>query len=322
MPRTIDTGRHPLSSGIPPDWASGWGQDQYGVFATLSVDGIEQGLRWIPPGRFVMGSPEDEPGRKDAEGPQTEVTLAEGFWLFDTPVTQALWTAVMGANPSRFISPDRPVEQVSWDDAQDFVARMNDRFAGLGLAVPSEAQWEYGCRAGTETATYAGPIEILGVNNAPVLDAIAWYGGNSFVGFELVDGDDSSNLIEKQYVHDSAGTRVVQLKAPNGFGLYDMLGNVWEWCAELWHDSHEGADRNGLPRHPDPPDERSRVVRGGSWICGAHFIRAAHRGRVEPGGCYAELGFRCVAGPRGSAVGPGARLAAEPRPAVRRDRAR
>ena len=166
----IDTGWHPLANGIPPVWASGWGQDQYGVFTEIAVEDVTQRLRWIPPGRFKMGSPADEPGRYGDEGPQTEVTIAEGYWLFDTPVTQALWAIVTGSNPSRFASSDRPVEQISWNEIQDFIAGMNARIAGLALYLPSEAQWEYACRGRVPDATYAGPLTIVGRHNAPILE--------------------------------------------------------------------------------------------------------------------------------------------------------
>lgn len=112
---------HPLSTGCPPPWASAWGQDQYGPWAVLCVGEVEQRLRWIPPGRFWMGSPDEDREAFANEQPQHEVQLTQGFWLFDTPCTQALWQAVMGENPSRFKEKEwqeRPVERVSWEDCQ------------------------------------------------------------------------------------------------------------------------------------------------------------------------------------------------------------
>jgi formylglycine-generating enzyme required for sulfatase activity len=241
-----------------------------------------------------MGSRANEPGRYDYEGPCHAVTIGEGFWLFDTPCTQALWQAVMGDNPCRFKSPTRPVETVSFEDAKRFLSAIIDRLPGLDLVLPSEAQWEYACRAGIDDATYAGPIKILGRNNAPVLDKIAWYGGNSGEGFELDDGYDSSKWPEKQYYHTKAGTRPVKGKNPNAWGLYDMLGNVWERCEDNWHDSYEGAPSDGSAWL----DTRAalRVIRGGSWGGGARNVRAACRRWDEPGDRLDSLGFRCARG--------------------------
>ncbi len=291
----IDTSWHPLVEGCPPSWASGWGEDRRGVFVEISVGTVDQRLRWIPPGRFMMGSPSDEPGRWEAEGPQHEVTLARGFWLFDTPVTQALWAAVMGENPSRFKSPDRPVEQVSWEDAQTFLERINGRVPGLDLCLPSEAQWEYACRGGTTSALYTGDMEILGERNAPALDPIAWYGGNSGREFELEDGYDTTDWPEKQYPDTKAGTHPVGRKGANPWGLYDMLGNVWEWCEDHWHNSYEGAPTDGSPWLDESGKAGGgRVVRGGSWISDARSVRSACRGWNPPGYRLVYLGFRCA----------------------------
>jgi formylglycine-generating enzyme required for sulfatase activity len=287
-----DTAWHPLADGNPPVWATGWGQDSHGVFVEFAVDTVSQRLRWIPPGRFQMGSPESEPGRFDSEGPQHAVTISRGFWLFDTPCTQALWQVVMGDNPSRFKSPDRPVERVSWNDIQDFLTRINRRLPGVDLGLPSEAQWEYACRAGTATALYTGDIEILGENNAPALDPIAWYGGNSGVDFDLKgDGHDSKDWPGKQYPHEKAGTHPVRHKRPNPWGLHDMLGNVWEWCedgqrtyeAKAATDPLGSLEAGGL-----------RVVRGGSWSDYARDARAACRDQSPPDGRDDYLGFRCA----------------------------
>jgi formylglycine-generating enzyme required for sulfatase activity len=289
----IDTAWHPLATGCPPDWASGWGQDRYGIFVEFTVQEVTQRLRWIRPGRFTMGSPKEEPGHVDGEGPQHTVKIRAGFWLFDTPCTQALWTAVMGDNPSRFQSPTRPVEQVSWQDAQNFMSKLNGQIEGLDLELPSEAQWEYACRAGTETAIYSGALEILGERNAPALDPMAWYGGNSGVDFDLIDGWDSSDWEEKQYPHIQAGTRPVKLKQANPWGLYDMLGNVWEWCQDQWHEDYKSAPADGSAWE-GRASGAARVLRGGSWLNYARLVRAACRSHdvsVVRGG---SLSFRCA----------------------------
>ena len=267
----VDAGWHPLADGAPPDWASAWGQDRFGVWVAFTIAEVTQRMRWIPPGRFLMGSPAAEAGRWDDEGPQHEVTLAEGFWLFDTPCTQALWQAVMGSNPSQFQSPTRPVERVSLEDVRAFLERVNALVPGLDLALPSEARWEYACRAGTTTATWAGDLETGEERIAPVLDPISWYAGNA-----------------------DAGTHPVALKAANLSGLYDMLGNVWEWCADEWHDSYVGAPSDGSPWTDRDRGPAFRVVRGGSWYGEARYVRAASRNYGEPVVRYGILGFRCA----------------------------
>ncbi|MEJ0016491.1 MAG: SUMF1/EgtB/PvdO family nonheme iron enzyme [Acetobacteraceae bacterium] len=306
-------------------WADDWGTDQYGRWVSFSVPAAEgtlvtQRMRWIPPGSFLRGSPNDKPGRNDDEGRRREVTIADGFWLFDTPCTQALWQAVMGDNPSRFQSPTRPVEQVSFHDAQAFVTKLNALKPGLSLDLPSEARWEYACRAGTVEATYAGGMQILGEYNAPVLDAIAWYGGNSGVGFELDNGYYSGDWPGKQYEHTRAGTHPVGQKVPNQWGLHDMLGNVWEWCADHWHGSYTGAPDDGsawLGRR----GAAFRVVRGGSWGVGARVVRAARRNRVDPALRAGNLGFRC-ARVQGNSEAPAAkRRAGRSKPRERSERA-
>ena len=276
-----------------PNWADAWGRDEFGAWVEFVIDEstaepVRQRLRWIVPGRFQMGSPADEPGRFDDEGPQHEVIVTEGYWLFDTPCTQALWQAVMGENPSRFQSSDRPVEQLSWDDCRRFFDRINERWSGLQLTLPSEAQWEYACRAGSRGAVYAGDFELLGENNTRVLDPIAWYGGNSGNGFELEDGEDSSSWSEKQYPHEKAGTHPVGRKAPNAWGLYDMLGNVWEWCFDGQREYARDAVSDPLGTTAAGAE---RVVRGGSWNDNARDVRCACRVQAQPG-IRDSLGFR------------------------------
>ncbi|MBF0424148.1 MAG: SUMF1/EgtB/PvdO family nonheme iron enzyme [Magnetococcales bacterium] len=282
-------------SGDRPSWAKESGRDKYGEWLTFALDVVVQKMRWIPPGRFLMGSPEDEPGRFMEEGPQHEVIIEKGYWLFDTPCTQALWQVVMGNNPSYFQSSSRPVENVSWNDVQEFLEKINQRISGLNLILPSEAQWEYACRAGTTTALYTGAIEILGERNAPTLDPIAWYGGNSGVGFDLDNGIDSKEWSEKQYPHEKAGTHPVGLKIANPWGLYDMLGNVCEWCDDHWHESYEGAPTDGTAwLGVGRKAGGVRVFRGGSWIGSARIVRAAYRSWDFPVFRSDYLGFRCA----------------------------
>ncbi len=292
-PKITDALLAALVSGQAPAWASAWGEDGQGVFCDFTLDGVTQRLRWVPAGRFAMGSPTDEPGRWDAEGPVHLVTIATGFWLFDTPCTQALWQAVMGENPSHFQSPERPVEQVSWKEVQGFLARIAERIPDLRLSLPTEAQWERACRAGTDTALYTGPIEILGDANAPALDPIAWYGGNSAQGFELENGYAPDWLSDFQYPKGKAGTHPVKGKAPNAWGLHDMLGNVWEWVQDAWHDDYQGAPADGSAREGDSPGA-FRVFRGGAWHGKARSCRCASRSRYSPDYRLDFLGFRCA----------------------------
>lgn len=277
-------------------WAVDGGVDEYGRWATLEVKGVIHRLRWIYPGRFLMGSPESEQGHYEYEGPQHEVTLTKGFWLGQVPCTQALWQAVMGKNPSRFPSPNRPVEQVSWEDCQEFFERLQELVPAFPGRLPTEAQWEYACRAGTTVATWVGDLQILGERNAPRLDQLGWYGGNSGVDFDLENGYDSSEWGEKQYAHTLAGTREVGLKSPNPWGLYDMLGNVFEWCEDSWDVQ---AKYSGDSR-VDPVGTAGsyRVIRGGSWFSYARFVRAAYRGGISPGYRHFDVGFRLSRGPQ------------------------
>ncbi len=203
-----------------------------------------------------MGSPETEEGRYEWEGPRHRVSIDSGFWMSDTPCTQALWEAVMGENPSHFKAAERPVESVSWHQCQEFLAALNSRLDGLELSLPSEAQWEYACRARTEAARYSEN-----------LDAIAWYGENS--------GNET---------HSVAG------KEANSWGLYDMLGNVWEWCADApVNGSTEKARASASESAP-----ARRVLRGGSWADDAAWPRATSRYRNDPSDRSSYQGFRCA----------------------------
>ncbi len=304
--------RHPLSAGGVPSWANAWGEDRFGPWVELEVCEAIQRMRWMRPGTYRRGSPESEAGRFEWEGPQHDVTLTQGFWLGATPVTQALWTAVMGGNPSRFVDPNRPVEQVSWDDVQAFCQALAEQAPGLRPRLPTEAEWEWACRATTTTATWLGDLDIVEQNNAPLLDAIAWYGGNSGVEYDLDEFADSSGWPGKQYPHTRSGTRRVATKRPNPWGLYDMLGNVWEWC----EDAGEYREPYSGESSVDPVSTTGvkRVFRGGGWGIDARYLRAASRHAYHPGDRFASLGFRLAGGPAPSG---GAEEGAGDRPRAR-----
>ena len=203
--------------------------------ATRVFDGIE--FVWVPPGEFRMGSTSRH--ADSDEKPVTRVRISRGFWLGKFEVTQRQWQSVMGSNPSRFknCGGDCPVERVSWDDVQEFIGKLNARSGGRRYRLPTEAEWEYAARAGTETDTYAGDIT-KPRGKDPVLNRIAWYGENS-----------------------GGRTHPVGRKAPNAFGLHDMLGNVWEWVGD-WYGDYPGGTVTG----PSGPGSGSdRVFRGGGW---------------------------------------------------------
>ncbi len=276
--------------GAPPvqrAWAAE-GTDAHGRWASLVLSGVEMRFRWVRAGTYLMGSSPREVGHRAEEGPPRAVTITRGLWLGETSVTQDQWTAVMGTNPSQFVSGRRPVDHVSYGDVEEFLACVKQRDGVHGLRLPTEAEWEYACRAGTTTATWAGDLDVLGDNNAPRLDAIAWYGGNSGVGFELPNGYESGQWQEKQYPHTRTGTRIVATKAANPWGLYDMLGNVSEWCND-WM----GRYTVDAARDPQGPYAGERkVMRGGSWIASAVNVRAAMRYFYYPDRRDSATGFR------------------------------
>jgi formylglycine-generating enzyme required for sulfatase activity len=212
----------------------------------------------IPAGTFMMGSLESDYEADDDEKPAHRVTISQPFFLGKYPVTQAQWEAVMGNNPSLFQgNPNHPVESVSWDDVHAFLRKLHERERGGDYRLPTEAQWEYACRAGTETSRYHHDLR-----------AIAWYGDNS-----------------------NGQPRPVGQQLPNAWGLYDMLGNVLEWCLD--GKRKYTADAVTDPMGPTGAGA-GRVLRGGSWDYPARFVRAARRYWVIPDDRRAVLGFRCA----------------------------
>ena len=260
---------------------------------TLPLGDIDLDLRWIDPTSFWMGSLDTEAGRNPDEKVH-EVALAGGFWLGTFEVTQEQWFFVMGDQPSYFkaAGPRAPVERVSWRDAQLFLAKLNTLvqqghlpWAGVLFRLPTEAEWELACRAGTFGATYAGEMHPAGANNCPALGQIAWYGGNAGVDYD--GGWDSTKWMELEIPHTRAGTHPVGLKQPNAWGFHDLLGNVWEWCDDLYAAYPEGSAAEG-------PAGR-RVARGASWGNQARAVRAATRNALDPDTRHERVGFRVAA---------------------------
>lgn len=254
------------------------GEDQFGRWMQIAVppkDGgqsVVQRLRWIKPGTFRMGSPENEPERFDSEGPRHQVTISTGFWLADTACTQALWRAVMGNNPSRFTGDlQRPVECVSWGDVQNFLSAANELMPGVNLVLPSEAQWEYACLAGSSTPFFFG---------TQIIPEWVNYDGNHPYG------EGEKGLYRQETVP-------VKSLPANDWGLYQMHGNVWEWCADHWHDSYQNAPTDGRAWvDHDAKTGAGRVLRGGSWDGSARLVRSASRYAFHPGYRNDFIGFR------------------------------
>ena len=183
-----------------------------------------------------------------------------------------------------------PMYYVDWDESVEFCRKLS-ALTGERVQLPTEAQWEYACRAGSKTALYSGDIKILGENNALALDKISWYGGNSGEGYsggEVSGGYDSSGWKEKQYTSSPSGTHEVKGKTANAWGLYDMIGNVWEWCSDRYGDYP-----SGVVTDPTGPSSGSgRVLRGGSWSIDARYCRSAGRGVYDPSRRNISLGLR------------------------------
>lgn len=268
-----------------------------GLMIASAISGGEEfansiGMKFalIPAGTFIMGSPAEEEGRLSTEDPMHSVTLSRSFYMQTTEVTQSQWKLVMSSDPSRYpnCGDDCPVNRVSWEDVQEFIRRLNAKEGTSKYRLPSEAEWEYAARAGTNTATYSGPLEILGKNNAPALDPIAWYAGNSCV--EYSGGDNCSAWPQRQYSCPSCGPHPVARKQPNAWGLYDMMGNAWEWCQD-WYGSY----RSGSATDPTGPSKgKARVLRGGGWDHEARWCRSASRARFPPDIWVSTFGFRLV----------------------------
>ncbi len=255
--------------------------EAYAYTETLP-EGLNLMMVAIPSGKFIMGSPETEHERFDWEGPQHEVTVPP-FFMGKYAVTKAQWRLVAGlpqvlrgleADPDNFKGDNRPVEYVSWLDAEEFCLRLSVA-TGREYRLPSEAEWEYACRAGTTTPFYFGET---------ITGKLANY--NSGVIYQ-----------KEKKVKQRGETTPVGSFPPNQFGLYDMPGNVYEWCLDHWHDNYED---DGVPKDGSAwIDENaktgsSRVIRGGSWLTYPRYCRSAYRNSIDPGHANFNIGFRLV----------------------------
>jgi formylglycine-generating enzyme required for sulfatase activity len=272
----------PDAATLKPDWVAGAGRDEYGLYADVEFPSpqplsqreggknITQRFRWIEPTSFQMGSPETEEGRYNNEILHP-VTLTQGYWLADTACTQALWQAITGENPSQFKDPNNPVEKVSWDDIKKFLQQLNRQYPELKLRLPSEAEWENACRVGTTGAfNFEGELS---------LDKVNYRGTWEYKSDEWGDGALKQTAKVKSY-------------PPNRWGLYEMHGNVWEWCQD-WFSNY--------PAEPvvDPQGSQSgvfRVLRGGSWTDLGRYCRSAYRLHSVPAARYDGIGFRLARG--------------------------
>jgi len=218
----------------------------------------------IPAGTFTMGSPDSDQDANDNEKPAHQVTISQPFYLGKYEVTEAQWKAVMDENPSKFKGANHPVERVSWNDTQQFIQKLNEREGSRFYRLPTEAEWEYACRADTATIYSFG-------DDPAQLDDYAWYNANS-----------------------GGKTHPVGKKKPNPWGLYDMHGNVWEWVQDLYVDDYYQYSPTSDPQGPTRGE--SRVLRGGSWIGHGQYARSAYRDRNVPGGRDVINGFRLARG--------------------------
>lgn len=243
--------------------------DDDGKEFVIELPNLPQGARplvmtRIPAGRFMMGSPDDEPGHEENESPRHEVVISRPFYMAKYEITQAQWLTLMDDNVAHeeMRGLDKPVNRPSWEQCQEFIRRLNGILNDLRYRLPTEAEWEYACRAGTDAPAYWGDAR-----GDEIMDQYAWYRFNA--DFEI----------------HPAGE-----KKPNAWGLYDMMGNVWEWCLD-WYGPYP-SDMQTDPAGPANGDER--VIRGGSWAGRGEWLRSADRGKMPPDKGFHTGGFRIV----------------------------
>ena len=249
----------------------------------FSRNGIALHMTLIPPGIFTMGSPAQEEGHSSDETEHV-VTISKYFWMSIYEVTQEQYQKIMGKNPARFKNAgnNAPIENVTWKDAYTFCRKTSTE-------LPTEAQWEYACRSGFNTMSYNGDFNIISINNAPQLSEFAWYAGNSGVSYE--NGQESYGWADCEIPSSYSGTHIIGQKKPNSWGLYDMLGNVCEWCTD-WY-----TEKLDLRPSTDPcitTETSQHVRRGGSWSNMARACRSANRSRWDSKINLDLTGFRVI----------------------------
>ena len=299
----------PAGAPLPVHLAAG---NKAGDRTEINVAGVNVALRWCPPGKFMMGSPESEAERGKDETVH-EVTLTQGFWMTETEITQALWNKLAANTRPKFKGSDQPAEPVTWYDAVDFCNKLSTA-SGLapayainkdakdpantgdekgdplkwqvttvpssnGFRLPTEAQWEYACRAGTTTAFSWG--------NNTINPSLANYNGGN-----VYNGGEKGAYLEK--------TMPVGSYAPNPWGFLDMHGNIWEWCWD-WH----GPYGQGNATDPTgPASGSSRIIRGGVWHYKPAYVRCAHRYKNKPAVIWDLLGMRAIVPPSTATTKP------------------